>query len=131
MAMRYYSARTLWKLAWFLRDFLYDPDLFSQDEVDEKALSGLYGGSRSVRSRYTALSCSTATDLPRPASLTSLISRDPPMPPRLNPKRARFVLSKIDEIVAWEQRNETERDTRANWAGICRCGRASTGRWRT
>ena len=37
------SARVLWKLGWFLRDFLYDPDLLSQDEVDEKALSGLRG----------------------------------------------------------------------------------------
>src|SRR6476646_9447094 len=34
------------------------------------------------------------------------------MPPKMNPKRARFVLSKIDEILAWEKRRETERDTR-------------------
>jgi hypothetical protein len=34
------------------------------------------------------------------------------MPPRLNAKRARFVLSKIDEILAWEQRKEVEKDTR-------------------
>jgi hypothetical protein len=34
------------------------------------------------------------------------------MPPRLNQKRALFVLNRIDEILAWEQRNETERDTR-------------------
>jgi hypothetical protein len=33
------------------------------------------------------------------------------MPPRLNPKRARFVLSKIDEILAWEQHKEVEKDT--------------------
>jgi hypothetical protein len=33
------------------------------------------------------------------------------MPPRLNPKRAEFVLHKIDEILAWEQQRETERDT--------------------
>jgi len=33
------------------------------------------------------------------------------MPPKLNPKRARFVLSKIDEILAWEQRKEVEKDT--------------------
>jgi len=34
------------------------------------------------------------------------------MPPKLNRKRAMFVLTRIDEILAWEQRNETERDTR-------------------
>ena len=39
----YYTSRALWKLGWFLRDFLYDPELLSQDEVDEKALAGLRG----------------------------------------------------------------------------------------
>ncbi|HTR22555.1 MAG TPA: hypothetical protein VMI10_01125 [Terriglobales bacterium] len=34
------------------------------------------------------------------------------MPPRLNRKRALFVLAKIDEILAWEQQREAERDTR-------------------
>jgi len=34
------------------------------------------------------------------------------MPPRLNRNRALFVLTRIDEILAWEQRKETERDTR-------------------
>ncbi len=34
------------------------------------------------------------------------------MPPTLNRKRAQFVLTKIDEILAWEKRNEAERDTR-------------------
>jgi len=39
----YCTTRALWKLGWFLRDFLYDPELLSQDEVDEKALLGLRG----------------------------------------------------------------------------------------
>jgi len=34
------------------------------------------------------------------------------MLPKLNPKRARFVLTKIDEILAWEKGHEAERDTR-------------------
>src|ERR1700752_3362044 len=34
------------------------------------------------------------------------------MPPKLNQKRALFVLTKIDEILAWEGRKEAERDTR-------------------
>ena len=44
--------------------------------------------------------------------LTRLITKDPPMPPTLNRRRALFVLSKIDEILAWERRKEAERDTR-------------------
>ena len=34
------------------------------------------------------------------------------MPPKLDRKRALFVLTKIDEILAWEKQKETERDTR-------------------
>jgi hypothetical protein len=44
--------------------------------------------------------------------LTSLRTSNPPVLPKLNKKRALFVLTKIDEILAWEQRKETERDTR-------------------
>src|ERR1700730_8044088 len=33
------------------------------------------------------------------------------MPTKFNRRRALFVLTKIDEILAWEQRKETERDT--------------------
>jgi hypothetical protein len=39
----YCTAKALWKLGWFLRDFLYDHDLLQREEVDEKALSGLRG----------------------------------------------------------------------------------------
>ena len=39
----YCTAKALWKLSWFLRDFGYDSDLLGQDEVDEKALAGLRG----------------------------------------------------------------------------------------
>ena len=34
------------------------------------------------------------------------------MPPKLNRERALFVLGKIDEILAWEQKKESERDTK-------------------
>jgi hypothetical protein len=44
--------------------------------------------------------------------LTSLITECPPMPPKFKRRRAVFVLGKIDEILAWEQRKETERDTK-------------------
>ena len=42
--------------------------------------------------------------------LTNLISRDPPMEPKLNPKRAKFVLAKIDQILDWERRVNNNRD---------------------
>jgi hypothetical protein len=44
--------------------------------------------------------------------LTSLVTKYPPMPPKFNRRRAVFVLRKIDEILAWEQRKEMERDTK-------------------
>jgi hypothetical protein len=39
----YCTSKALWKLGWFLRDFLYDTELLGREEVDEKALSGLHG----------------------------------------------------------------------------------------
>ena len=37
----YCTQKAMWKLGWFLRDFLYDPELLSQDEVDERGLVGV------------------------------------------------------------------------------------------
>ena len=39
----YCTSKALWKLGWFLRDFLYDPDLLGREEIDEKVLLGLRG----------------------------------------------------------------------------------------
>jgi hypothetical protein len=39
----YCNPKTLWKLAWFLRDFGYDAELLDRDEVDERQLVGLQG----------------------------------------------------------------------------------------
>ena len=39
----YCSPKALWKLGWFLRDFFYDAELLSREELDEKAFSGLRG----------------------------------------------------------------------------------------
>ncbi len=44
--------------------------------------------------------------------LTSLVTEYPPMPPKFNRRRTAFVLGKIDEILAWEQRKEAARDTK-------------------
>lgn len=48
----YCTARALWKLDWFLRDFEYDATLLDQDQVDEKALLGLRGV---IRTSHTTL----------------------------------------------------------------------------
>ena len=52
------------------------------------------------------------------------------MLPKLNPKRARFVLTKIDEILAWEQRSENERDTRFVELGRYLCEVRAGQYWR-
>jgi len=62
--------------------------------------------------------------------LTSLRTKNPPMLPKLDPKRARFVLTKIDEILAWEKRNETERDTRFVELGRYLCEVRAGQYWR-
>src|ERR1700681_2763087 len=58
-------------------------------------------------------SASTSANLLRPHScvsrelilvcLTNLFTRYPPMPPKLNRKRALFVLAKMDEILPWKK----------------------------
>lgn len=39
----YCTQKAMWKLGWFLRDFLYDPELLVHEQIDEKALPGLRG----------------------------------------------------------------------------------------
>ncbi len=52
------------------------------------------------------------------------------MPPKLNRKRALFVLTKIDEILAWERRSEAERDTRFVELGRYLCEVRAGQYWR-
>ncbi len=52
------------------------------------------------------------------------------MLPKLNPKRALFVLAKIDEILAWERRSESERDTRFVELGRYLCEVRAGQYWR-
>jgi hypothetical protein len=54
-------------------------------------------------------------------SLTSLLTRNPPMSPKLNRRGAMFVLTKINETLAWEKRNEAERDTKVVELGRYLC----------
>ena len=62
--------------------------------------------------------------------LTNLRTNDPPMPPKMNQTRALFVLSKIDEILAWEQRKEAEKDTRFVELGRYLCEVRAGQYWR-
>ena len=62
--------------------------------------------------------------------LTSLITSYPPMPPKLNRRRGLFVLAKIDEILAWEQRRETERDIKFVELGRYLCEVRTGQYWR-
>src|SRR6201989_1587230 len=62
--------------------------------------------------------------------LTSLRTRIPPMLPKLNRKRALFVLTKIAELVAWERRSEAERDTRFVELGRYLCEVRAGQYWR-
>jgi len=52
------------------------------------------------------------------------------MPPRFNRRRALFVLAKIDEILAWEQRKEMERDTKFVELGRYLCEVRAGQYWR-
>jgi hypothetical protein len=52
------------------------------------------------------------------------------MPPKFNRTRALFVLAKIDEILAWEQRRETERDTKFVELGRYLCEVRAGQYWR-
>jgi hypothetical protein len=52
------------------------------------------------------------------------------MLPKLNRRRAMFVLTKIDEILVWEQRKESERDTRFVELGRYLCEVRAGQYWR-
>jgi len=62
--------------------------------------------------------------------LTNLRTNSLTMLPKLNQKRALFVLSKIDEILAWEKRQETEKDTRFVELGRYLCEVRAGQYWR-
>ena len=51
-ARLYATAKALWKLNWFLRDFGYDRELLGRDEIDDKNLVELSGV---VKVRHTVM----------------------------------------------------------------------------
>ena len=54
----YCTQKAMWKLGWFLRDFLYDPELLAHEQVDEKALPGLRGVVKFLESLVVHSCCS-------------------------------------------------------------------------
>jgi hypothetical protein len=54
------SAKSLWKLNWFLRDFGYDPEFLERNEIDDKRLVGLCGV---VKISQSVISGTTVIDL--------------------------------------------------------------------
>jgi len=63
--------------------------------------------------------------------LTSFRSNGQPMmAPKLNSRRAVFVLGKIEEILAWEERTDQERDTRFVELGRYLCEVRAGQYWR-
>ena len=63
--------------------------------------------------------------------LTSLTTNGRPLvPPKLNSRRASVVLSKIDEILAWEKSSDQERDTRFVELGRYLCEVRAGQYWR-
>ena len=63
--------------------------------------------------------------------LTSLwIDGRPRVEPEINPRRAVFVLGKIDEILSWEKTKETERDVRFVELGEYLCEVRTKQHWK-
>lgn len=61
---------------------------------------------------------------------TSFVLKQPPMLPQLNERRARFVLTKIDQILAWERGAQNERDTKFVELGRYLCEVRAGQYWR-
>jgi len=52
------------------------------------------------------------------------------MPPKFSRRRAKFVLTRIDEILEWERRRESERDTKFVELGRYLCEVRAGQYWR-
>ena len=76
----YCTPKAMWKLGWFLRDFLYDPELLRNDEIDERALRGLVGV---VKISHTVVNGVSLVNFDgfAPASQWEELSASQPFPP--------------------------------------------------
>jgi hypothetical protein len=73
----YCTAKALWKLNWFLRDFGYDAELLGRDEIDDKNLVGLRGV---IKISQTVVNGTSLLNLDgfAPASEWERVSSSPP-----------------------------------------------------
>ena len=62
--------------------------------------------------------------------LTNLLTRNPPMKPKFNRRRAEAVLTRIDTILAWEAQHENDRDSKFVELGKCLCEVRAGQYWR-
>jgi hypothetical protein len=76
----YSTPKAVWKLGWFLRDFLYDPELLSRDEVDERALRGLVGVVRISHTVVNGMSLVNFDGFAPASQWEQLPSAIPPVP---------------------------------------------------
>ena len=84
----YCTPKAMWKLGWFLRDFLYDPELVTRDEIDEHALRGLVGV---VKISHTVVNGISLVNFDgfAPASQWEELSTSLPTPPICKAERSR------------------------------------------
>jgi hypothetical protein len=84
----YCTPKAMWKLGWFLRDFLYDPELLSQNELDERALRDLVGV---VKISHTVVNGISLVNFDgfAPASQWEELSTGIPIPPAPNGRGSR------------------------------------------
>ncbi len=73
----YCTAKALWKLSWFLRDFGYDPELLGRDEIEERSLVGLQGV---VKISHTVVNGRPLINLDAFAPTSAWVSIDPSLP---------------------------------------------------
>jgi len=77
----YCTARAMWKLSWFLRDFGYDTELLGKDEIDDQALVGLQGVlkvSHAIVHGISVLNLDGFVPLSRWTELSPTAANDPP-----------------------------------------------------
>ena len=74
----YCTPKALWKFSWFLRDFGYDPELLSRDEVEEKGLIGLRGVVKLSRTGVNGRTLVNLDAFAPPGAWESISSAVPP-----------------------------------------------------
>ena len=93
----YATSKAMWKLGWFLRDFLYDPELLSQDEIDERALRGLIGV---VKISHTVVNGISLVNFDgfAPASQWEELNTSVRIPPASNGERSRMEVRRERQV---------------------------------